>query len=240
MTRPPAPISINGFDGTREPTNGEIHAAVAKALTARFSKDQLDTYFQEPEWRNRDPQMSDVVTDIHFGIVASHLVAEYHNALALLVHNYRLTAGAARAALAQVTNTYVDLARTTTTAWHAAHHRYMIAVTDAQAALAEKTQAGNILTTYHRGPNWRGLVAGFYDRLIPADQRITVPDLTGAAAELPEFMETNRRRIQLLSYTLTGAFPAGFEPEEIPEPEPTPTEDDFDQEENNDYRGGRW
>jgi len=155
-------------------------------------------------------------------IVSAWYVAQFHNGIAPLIRDYLAAIRKAYTAGRAADEAYDELGKRTTTAWHAAHHRYIIALDAAEAAYAELAQAVTRLSKFH-ADNWRGIVSSFYNRHVPAGQRIDLAELTlvvehrNPEHELTLFRERHRPYLRLLNYTLTGGYPAGYEPD------PTPT-----------------
>lgn len=207
MTTRPSPrlITIDGYTGNTEPTGDQIFGRVRRELTAQY-----------PDGADEDTYARAGVALLHRYLTA-HMVAQYHNQLTQLTITYQLAQQAARRAVMAVDDAYTDLSRRTTTAWHAAHHRYVIAVTEAQAAYAAQLEAAAPLTE-HITRGFTGETAARYTTLVPADHQLTNrrPDLGEVLTAQAQFIEQNRVRLQLLAHTITGQPPAGLEPEHTP------------------------
>jgi hypothetical protein len=198
----PNPITILGYDGNTA-TNEELWARIGADLDRQFPNGTDDA-----TWKKAG------VVSLERHLAAS-AIATYHNHMIVLIAAYQRAATISRVAVGVVNDAYDDLTNRRTTAWHAAHHRYIVAVTAAQAAFAARSEAAAPLTEYQTRER-RDLVARFYDQLVPAGDRLTMPDLTDLDLDHNLFTETNRERLHLLSHTITGTVPAGFESEQTP------------------------
>jgi hypothetical protein len=54
-----------------------------------------------------------------------------------------------------------------------------------------------------------------YTAHVPAEHRITMPDLDDCKVQLASFIETSTERFTTTRATITGGYPAGFEPAPI-------------------------
>jgi len=202
-------ITIFGFDSDENLTDQEF----------------FDALNREIEHRGIDPQDRRACADLFTEILAGAKVASFHNKLAPLLATYRSAARAARAAVFAADQAYDERANRTTTAWHAAHHRYILAVTAAQDALAAQHEAAEPARKHAK--QFPSLAREFYDKLVPAGQRLTIPNLDELATQLTQFRETHQQRITLLAHTLNGTYPPGFAPDPIPAPQPEPAQDTY-------------
>lgn len=171
-----------------------------------------------PDEETQAAARSSLVAEIFHAIA----VVEYHNGIIGLITAFNAAERKAHSAKFLANAAYDDLTARTTTAWHAAHHRYILAIHATESALAEFAQAFNQLATYH-AKKFAGTAGSFYEQLVPADKRVDVAALNtlaerrDAGHEIDLFREQHRTNLHLLSFTITGAYPDGYEPA------PTPT-----------------
>lgn len=197
----PQPITILGYTGGKAHGPGDQIADNARAELHRQHHGAT-----ADELRKAWP-------DIFQRHIFAAVCAEYHNGiLPLWLAHAAAAARRAAAALVASEEAYQDLSRRTTTAWHAAHHRYIIAITEAHAALEDHLAAHAALFAYHER-NAAGIVNNFYNQLVNPDQQIKMPADTGECIKVQDdFQRTTTARLAVLNYTLNGGYPPGFEP----------------------------
>lgn len=156
---------------------------------------------------------------------ASYGSAQYHNAIAGPAQKYAALRRTIAPLIRAADEAWCDLDKRTTTAWHAAHHRYVLAATAARGQLAALIEAANELHAVGN-TQFKYVTREVYEQMVPAEDRapVEMPDLVELRAELDGFVETNRGRFTLAAHTLAGTIPAGFEAPA--EPEPADAEED--------------
>lgn len=211
--RVPETITIQGYTGA----DGELGSMddLRGKLFALEQERHPDGYPDEATQTHARVRLFDE-------LVSAWYVTEYHNGTAPLIRDYLTAVRKAYTAGHAADEAYDELGKRTTTAWHAAHHRYIVALDVAEAAYAELAQAVTHLAKFH-ADHWHGLVSSFYNQHVPAGQRIDLAELTVVVEhrdpehELTLFRERHRDYVRLLNYTLTGGYPTGYELD------PTPT-----------------
>lgn len=155
-------------------------------------------------------------------LYASIGTAAYHNSIAVPLQRYTALRRVVSALIRESDEAYTELEKRTTTAWHAAHHRFVLASCEARARLVELVEAANEVHVA-AGAELKYVTRGKYEQMVPAeDRQFDLPDLDAVRAELDEFVETRRERFAITAATLVGTTPAGFE---APEPVSAPDVD---------------
>jgi hypothetical protein len=207
----PTTITILGYTGLGEaPTMDELRGHAWRETEERFPGVKKHDYDTRPEVR------SCVVERFSYYLHA-WFAAGTHNKAVPAALAYAAVDRAVPAAIARADSLYADLSKNTTINWLAAHHRYVLATCEARQLLTERIAAGESLAeAYSDG------ITGFsqmvYHEHVPAEQRISVPDLDQIRLDLAEFVETRTERFGLLRATITGGYPEGFEPAGDPSP----------------------
>lgn len=215
--RIPSPVTLHGFTGADKELS--IDAFREKLFALEKERHPAGYPNEEVQTHARGWMFDE--------IVSAHSVAEYHNGILKLIAAYQAAERKVHAAKHAAGAAYEELTERTTTAWHAAHHRYIVAIHNAEPAFAELAEAATHLVEFHTG-KWRGVVASFYNQHVPAERRLDVAALDQIAErdtdhELALFREQHRANLHLLSYTISGGVPAGYEPDPVPtEPEAEP------------------
>lgn len=155
----------------------------------------------------------------------SYGAARFHNTLAPLTAGYRNAHRAANHRCREANEAYADLAKSTTTAWHAAHHRFTTATIAARDALAEMVRLAEELHDTAAKVRQHGLTRD-YDKMVPADQRVVLPELDAARLDFAGFVETSTERFAITRATITGDYPTGFAPAEVPAQRAGDSQDD--------------
>lgn len=197
-------ITVNGYTGseTDAELSGFYHAKLAEIRGTTASRDEAVKMFSK--W-----------IDHHH---ASLGAAKYHNRIAGPAERFTGLRRTATARIREADDAYAELEKRTTTAWHAAHHRMVLASTAARNALADLIETANEVHTASAA-GLRYITREVYEELVPAEDRvIDLPDLDALRAELDEFVETIRERFAITAVTLAGTCPAGFEPAQPPAP----------------------
>lgn len=186
--------------------------------TGRETDDELTRLYDENARRNnalaagiegKFVELMEAWLDLHF---ASFGAAQYHNAIAGPAEKYTALRRTIAPMIRATDDTWAELDKRTTTAWHAAHHRYVLAATTARDQLAALVEAAN--EVHAAGTtDFKYVTRAVYERMVAPEDRqpVEIPDLNEVRAELDGFVETNRDRFRLAGYTLAGAIPAGFE-----------------------------
>jgi hypothetical protein len=207
--RTPTPITILGLSGTTEGGFDRFREALLDLERKRYPDGYTDK-------ESRAEARSQMIGELFHAVA----VLNYHNGAVALIRAYQAAERKVHAAKYAAQEGYSDLNARTTIAWHAAHHRYIAAIHDAEAAYAELAEATARLVAHHKN-GWSGEAASFYNQLVTAEQRLDVAGLDQIAErdtehELTLFREQHRENLHLLSYTITGGVPAGYEPDPIP------------------------
>lgn len=209
--RTPSPITIHGISGATElPALDQFRDVLLTLEAQRYPNGY-------PDKATGESARSNMIGEL-FHVIA---VVTFHNTAVNLIRAHQAAERKVHAATYAADDAYDDLTGRNTTAWHAAHHRYIVAIHNAEAAFAELAEATSPLVT-HYTKAWPGQVASFYDQLVTEDQRLDRAALDQIAArdaghELTLFREQHRANLHLLSFTITGGYPQGYEPT------PTPT-----------------
>jgi hypothetical protein len=209
--RTPSPIAIHGISGAEErPALDQFRDIMLALEVQRYPNGY-------PDKATRESARGDLLGELFHAIA----VVTFHNTAVNLIRAYQAAERKVHAATYTAAAAYDDLTGRNTTAWHAAHHRYIVAIHNAEAAFAELAEATSPLVTHYTN-GWPGVVASFYDQLVTEDQRLDRTALDQIAArdtghELTLFREQHRANLHLLSFTITGGYPDAYEPT------PTPT-----------------
>lgn len=202
----PTLITIEGFDGTGDPPNiDEIRRRLWRDVDERFPDATRDDYDHRQDVR-------DYSVERFRHHLSAWFVAETHNKAVPAAGQYAELAAAAGAVVAASDSLYADLSKNTTINWLAAHHRYVLATCEARRLLTERNAAAQHLAETFAVRDLAGFSEMLYHQTVPADQRITVPDLDALKLDLANFVETSTERFALLRATVTGGFPDGFQP----------------------------
>lgn len=190
----PRQLTIDGY--TTVVTDREFLTRVRTEIAERFPDGPTDE-----QWRKfATPLLERYVSAMH--------VAQYHNGLVpLAVEQAKLDADVRRL-LIDTDHAYQDLSNRTTTAWHAAHHRYVVLIEQTRQALVAQLAGATAMHDYHE-KNWSGVTTN-YDRFVDAADRIPTPVIDPLVAT--SFMERTTARLTLLSHTLAGTLPEAFAP----------------------------
>jgi hypothetical protein len=209
--RTPSPITILGISGATElPALDQFRDILLTLEAQRYPNGY-------PDKATGESARSDMVGEL-LRVIA---VVTFHNTAVNLIRAYQTAERKVHAAKYAAGDAYNDLTARTTTAWHAAHHRYIVAIHNAEAAFAELAEATSPLVTHYTN-GWPGQVASFYDQLVVEDQRLDRAALDQIAQhrdvehELTLFREQHRGHLNLLAYTIAGGVPAGYETDPIP------------------------
>jgi hypothetical protein len=225
----PQTIVVDGYDGsiTEDTSTGPVVARVRADLDRRFPDG----------WQARYDAADRVVRDASVDLFQYHLfmplVVRHHNAAVPAAQQYATLANAAARAVAEVDSLYADLGKNTTINWLAAHHQFTVAAVKARDLLDSALAAAIALRDSGLGKEiadrHSGLTRMFYEREVPAEQRIAIPDVDAVSLALTGFVETTRERLDILRATVSGGYPAGFAPAPTaPAPAPTgPVDDDW-------------
>ena len=190
-------LTINGYTGHE--TRAELDAMYeAKLVEIRSTaKDQDEGVRMFDEWLY-----------LHHSSLGC---AKYHNAIAKPAARYVTLRRAATVRTGEATNTYAELADRHRTAWHAAHHRFVLASIAARTVLAELVEVANELHSASAAD--MSVSREMYEQMVAAEDRaVELPDLSALRAELDAFVETSRERFAVTAATTAGTVPAGFEP----------------------------
>lgn len=224
----PKTIVVDGYDGSiPEDTSTD-------PVAARVAAD-LDRLFPDG-WRDRYAAEDRAVRDAAVARFQYHLfvpiAVRHHNAVVPVARQYAVTSQLAGRAVARVDSLYADLDKNTTVNWLAAHHRFVTAAVTAREVLTRAVDAAIALRDSDLGKELTGRTNGltqlYYEQEVPAEQRITLPDVDAAQLALTGFVEQTRERIDLLRATVSGGYPAGFAPAVEPQLAPAgPVDDDW-------------
>lgn len=223
----PQKIVVDGYDGSapEDTSTGPVMARIVADLDRLFPDGWRDRYEAE------DPEVRDAATARFQYHLFVPIAVRRHNTAVPVARQYAITSQLAGRAVARVDSLYADLDKNTTVNWLAAHHRFVSAAVAAREVLTRAVDAAIALRDSDlgkelTGPN--GLTQLYYEQEVPAEQRITLPDVDAAQLALTGFVEQTRERIDLLRATVSGGYPAGFAPAVEPQLAPAgPVDDDW-------------
>src|ERR1700755_1624825 len=118
--RIPETIIIQGYTGADSKEIGTIDDIRAKLIALEKERHPSGYPSEEVQDQTRVHLFDDVVSAWH--------VAAYHNGMIPLLRSYCTAVRKTIMAARDADEAYVELSKRTTTAWHAAHHRYIVAL----------------------------------------------------------------------------------------------------------------
>jgi hypothetical protein len=215
----PKPIVVDGYDGTPHESDEDMWRRIGADLDRQFPDGWHDRY------EAKDSEVRDAAVKLFEYHLFIPVMVRHHNATVPAAQRYATLAQLAPRAVAEADSLYGDLDKSTTINWLAAHHRFIKAAVNARRLLTELVDAAIALRDSKLGNEIYGRANGltqvYYETHVPAEQRITMPDVDAAELALTEFVETTRERIDILRATVSGGYPAGFAPAPV-EPAPAP------------------
>ncbi len=192
----PHPITITGLPGPDNENIDPHRRAWQEAVDNRNPGDDDDTVSRQ-------------AVRLLEQFLWAHAAAAYHNAAVPAATEYHDLILAATNAMATATREYDDLSKNTTINWLAAHHRFILASTEATDLLTKALDAAtDVHAIWER--HMRGLAVSGYEALVDAADRIIPPDLDSGRLNITTWAETTTRRQALTSATINGHFPAGY------------------------------
>jgi hypothetical protein len=203
---------IDGYDGeqlTDEEHRGRVRADMDRQFPGGW----------QARWDAGDREVRDAFTRTVRHHVFVPVVVGYHNRAVDAACEYAGLDVLVSRGRWEVDQLYRDLDKNTTVNWLAAHHRFVKTAVSLRDILTRRVAAARSLAEGEFGQQMTDPVLAVYEQVVPAGQRITVPDVDEAELALTEFVEKTRERIDLLRATVTGGYPEGFAP---PRPAPSP------------------
>ena len=200
-------ITINGYTGAEtDDDRAKLYNNKIREVREAYAGDREAGTTAMMQW----------LETLHASIGA----AAYHNSIAIPLQRFTAQRRVVSARIRESDEAYAELEKRTTTAWHAAHHRFVLAACEARARLVELVEiAGELHAAAGAEPEY--VTRGKYEQMVPAeDRQVELPDLAAVRAELDEFVETSRERFATTRATLAGEPPTGFEA-----PTPVPAEE---------------
>ncbi len=183
------PITVNGYTGSE--SDAELLERITTDLRTRFR------HLPETD-ENRQAAGSEYEKHL-----ASHAAAKYHNALIPAATKVENAASTMHRRVQVAETAWNELS--TATAWHAAHHRWVVAASAAAQAIEDWGTAGGELASraeavqQQYGP---GQLTRWYSEHVPADQQITVSVRYRFRMVADEFACEQRKRRAIAAQTL--------------------------------------
>ncbi len=205
----PPTVTIAGWTGGEHGPNGPSVDEHRRRLW-----NQLDT--EHPGLRQRyhagDPEAARTFREVGMDHLHGYFIATAHRNAAPLANEYADLTTEALRAVHQAANDYTDLSQNTTLHWLAAHPRFVPSTLHARTLLERCIQIAEDLHQHKQFIAGDDLSQQIYARHVPAEHRITFPDLDQLRLELGAFIELSTERFAVTRVTVTGGYPAGFEP----------------------------
>lgn len=226
----PSTVTVAGWNGDEHGPNGpdqgpELGQRLLTELEAK-NPGIWDRYQAE------DKQARRTFVDYWMESMHGYYTAHAHQLLAPLANEYATLSAQALAAVEQAGAEYDDLSRNTTINWLAAHHRFVLTTQRARTLLEQQIAAAETLReklTKDRNCYYLGtdtLSREVYFRHVPAEHRITMPDVDQAKTQLANFVQLSTGRFSATRATITGGYPDGFAPPALDTDMPAPPADD--------------
>lgn len=226
----PSSVTVAGWNGTEHGANGPDHdEKLGRRILEELEAKQpgiLARYHAE----DRDARRAFV--DHWLETMHGYYVAYAHIVAAPIANQYATLRTQALAAVEQAGAEYDDLSRNTTINWLAAHHRFVLTTQRARTLLEQQVAVAEQLrhlltkdrTCYYLATD--SLSREVYFRFVPAEDRITLPDVEEVKTQLADFVQLSTGRFSATRATITGGYPDGFAPPAIDTDMPEPDADD--------------
>lgn len=225
----PSTVTVAGWNGNEHGSNGpdQDHHLAHRLWT--------DLEAQQPGIRARyqadDKTARRAFTDYWMESMHGYYTAHAHQLVAPLTNQYATLSAQALAAVEQAGTDYDDLSRNTTINWLAAHHRFVLTTQRARTLLEQRTAVAEQIRemlTKDRNCHYLGTDSysrEVYAKHVPAEHRVTMPDLEELKSQLANFVQLSTSRFAATRATITGGYPDGFAPPALDTDTTTPAAD---------------
>jgi hypothetical protein len=205
-------VTIAGWTGIEGGADGPSSGEFSRRLWAKLDADHPDL---RERLDNDDPDARRLLAEVGLDYLHGFFIARAHRAAAPLADEYAKVSAEALRAVQQASTEYADLTKNTTTNWLAAHHRFVLTTQRARDLLERRTEIAQDLHQHEPFLGDTDPARMVYARHVPAEHRITMPNLDELRLQLANFTETSTERFAATRATITGGYPAGFEPAPI-------------------------
>jgi hypothetical protein len=147
----------------------------------------------------------------HYQMLLPVIMDHHYQAVPAAAEHARLDR-LARRAVAEADRLYADLGKDSTVDWRAARHQFVEACIRAWQLLTGRLVVARALAGGKFGRDMATLCRLVYERAVPAQHRIVLPDVDGEYLAVAEFVELTRTRLDILCVTAAGGYPPGFAP----------------------------
>jgi hypothetical protein len=220
----PMTVTIAGWTGDEAGPNGPSMDEYRRRLWAQLNADHPGL---GQRYDAGDPTAKKILTQAGTDHLHGFFIAHAHRTAAPLANEYATVTVRAQRAVQQAAGEYADLSKNTTVNWLAAHHRFVITTRAARELLERCVDIAEDLHRHEQFLGGGGVSQRIYAAYVPAEHRITMPDLDDCKVQLASFVELSTERFTTTRATITGGYPAGFEPAPIEhEPFDRPTDDE--------------
>ncbi len=204
----PMTVEVAGWTGT------EPELTIPQLRRLAFEQLEADRPGFRARYDAEEGGATRTFTDKVMELLHGYFIAKAHATLAPRANEFAHLNQLAAAAMAQADEEYASLSRNTTVNWLAAHHRFTTATLAAKGFLESCIEVATELLERRESTSFLTgeLNVSIYERYVPAQDRIVLPDVDKLRVRLAAWMEKSTERFEVTRVTVTGGFPAGFVP----------------------------